>query len=127
MKHPIQPLSLDENGVMRFKRNMIVEYLLKFTDMNKLAVMPFSNEDREQFAQLIGYSLSGFSELGYVSNETFEAATLMAEGTVNQANSAQARVCAMSEQIKQAREGVKKAAVALFDIHPDDLSCGGQP
>lgn len=125
MKHPIQPLELDDNGIMRFKRNMIVEYLLKFTDMNKLSLMPFSNEDREQFAQLIGYSLSGFSELGYVSNETVEAAQLMAEGTVNQANSMQARLYAMSEQIEKAREGVKLAAIALFDIHPDDLSHGG--
>lgn len=74
--HPIQPLVLDENGVLRFEENKIVRYLLDAGpfDMNKLALMPFSNEDREQFAQLIGYSLSGFSELSYVSDETYNRA-----------------------------------------------------
>lgn len=76
MKHPIQPLGLDEHGVLRFKANAIVRYLLDAGpfDMNKLALMPFSQEDREQFAQLIGYSLGGFGELSYVSDETYDAA-----------------------------------------------------
>ena len=43
-------------------------------DLNKLASMPFDDEDREQFAQLIGYSLGGFSELDYVSDETYDRA-----------------------------------------------------
>jgi len=38
-------------------------------DMNKLAIMDFSREDRIQFAQLIGYSQAGFGELSYVSDE----------------------------------------------------------
>jgi hypothetical protein len=42
--------------------------------MNKLALMKFSDEDREQFAQLIGYSLSGFSELSYVTDKTYKTA-----------------------------------------------------
>lgn len=33
-----------------------------------------ADEDREQFAQLIGYSLSGFADLSYVSNKTYNAA-----------------------------------------------------
>jgi len=75
-KHPMQPLYLDEEHVLRFKQNAIVRFLLdagKF-DMNDLALMPFNREDREQFAQLIGYSHSGFGELSYVSNETWELA-----------------------------------------------------
>ena len=36
--------------------------------------MPFSNEDREQFAQLIGYPFSGWGELSYVSDKTYELA-----------------------------------------------------
>ncbi len=76
MKHPIQPLDLDEHGTLRFKSNAIVRHLLDHggIDMNALAVMKFSQEDREQFAQLIGYSLSGFGELSYVSDETYSAA-----------------------------------------------------
>lgn len=72
MSFPMQPL-ISEDGVIRFKANEIVRYLLDqgSFDMNSLAAIPFSQEDREQFAQLIGYSLAGFAELHYVSNKTF--------------------------------------------------------
>jgi hypothetical protein len=75
-RHPIQPLEHDENGVIRFKANAIVKHLLDAggIDLNQLARMEFAREDREQFAQLIGYSLSGFSGLDYVSAETLAAA-----------------------------------------------------
>ena len=74
--HPLQPLVTDDSGVTRFKANAIVQFLLNTGrhDMNSLATLPFSNEDREQFAQLIGYSLCGFGELGYVSDKTYNAA-----------------------------------------------------
>lgn len=76
VKHPVQPLVKDEYGVVRFKRNAIVRFLLDAGpfDMNKLAIIEFSNEDREQFAQLIGYSLSGWSDLSYVSEEAYNKA-----------------------------------------------------
>jgi hypothetical protein len=73
LQHPVQPLYMDGNGVYRFKANAIVKFLLDTggSDMNKLACMPFTFEDREQFAQLIGYSLGGFGELPYVTDETY--------------------------------------------------------
>ena len=57
---------LDQNGTVRFKRNAIVVHLLENggIDMNAIARLPFDNRDREQFAQLIGYSVNGFGELG---------------------------------------------------------------
>jgi len=69
--HPMQPVIRDEDGVFRFKKNAIVCALLDTgtLDMNKIGWMNFSREDREQFAQLIGYSLDGASELQYVSDE----------------------------------------------------------
>ncbi len=75
--HPNQPLGLDEDGVMRFKPNKIVRFLLEMGpfDMNKLSLMDFSAADRVQFAQLIGYSRSGFGELSYVTDEAWESAT----------------------------------------------------
>lgn len=81
MRHPIQPLSKDKNGTLRFKKNAIVRYLLDAGpfDMNQLALMSFNNEDREQFAQLIGYSLSGFGELHYVSDEVYDKAVSQSE------------------------------------------------
>ena len=73
---PIQPLYKDKAGTVRFRANKIVQFLLDAGpfDLNQLAVMPFNKADREQFAQLIGYSLSGFGELSYVSDETYKRA-----------------------------------------------------
>lgn len=74
--HPTQPLIKDEHGTTRFKQNAIVRYLLDAGPFNlhDLALLPFSDEDRIQLAQLIGYSLCGFSELPYVSDEVYERA-----------------------------------------------------
>ena len=74
-KHPMQPI-VNVDGVHRFKSNAIVRYLLDAGpfDLNKLAIMPFSQEDREQFAQLIGYSVSGYGELSYVRRKLVDEA-----------------------------------------------------
>lgn len=83
MKNPIQPL-VNEDGILRFKRNEIVRYLLDShpnCDMNSLAALDFSDDDRQQFAQLLGYSLGGYAELTrYVDNEAYELAENMAKG-----------------------------------------------
>lgn len=78
--HPVQPLYRDEQGTTRFKSNRIVRYLLDagFTDLNKLAIMNFPQEDYEQFAQLIGYSLGGFGDLSYVRDTTYDRAAIQA-------------------------------------------------
>jgi len=72
----MQLLALDLDGVLRFKANAIVRFLLDAGpfDMNQLALMNFEPEDREQFAQLIGYSLSGYGDLSYVSDGAYERA-----------------------------------------------------
>ena len=72
--HPNQPINTDADGVKRFRANAIVKLLLdrgRF-DMNDLAAMPFGNDDRAQFAQLIGYSVDGWGTLPYVSDEAWE-------------------------------------------------------
>lgn len=68
MKHPRQPVGEDDSGIERFKSNAIVRYLLYDGpfDMNHLAVQDFSDEDRCQFAQLIGYSEDSYGTLSYV-------------------------------------------------------------
>jgi len=57
VKHPIQPLIKDKNGVVRFKENKIVSFLLNNgnVSLDELTLLNFSKEDREQFTQLIGY------------------------------------------------------------------------
>lgn len=77
----MQPLLRDEHGTVRFRENKIVRYLLDEGpfDLQKLAVLPFDREDHEQFAQLIGYSVSGLGELPYVSSATCKKADSAAE------------------------------------------------
>lgn len=76
LNHPMQPVYLDEYGVVRFKTNKIVELLLARGpfNLNDLACMDLDKNDREQLAQLIGYSVSGFTGLSYVSDKTRWAA-----------------------------------------------------
>lgn len=68
---PMQPVYVDKHGTNRFVENRIVRYLLDNggIDMNAIARLNFPDDHQEQFAQLIGYSLSGFAELDYVTDE----------------------------------------------------------
>lgn len=80
--HPVQPLITDEDGLIRFKANAIVRFLLNDSpnDTNDLARMSFSREDWVQLMQLIGYTLAGFGELPYVRDEDYERAFNTKEG-----------------------------------------------
>jgi hypothetical protein len=119
-KHPIQPLIKDDKGILRFKHNAIVRSLLDDGpyDMNNLSVMTFSSEDREQFAQLIGYSLSGFFELDYVTDSTYLTAAKMAESNSDEKD---ARIKYLEETLAAVKAGLKDIIPELFRIHPDDL------
>ena len=80
VKHPVQPLLTDPRGILRFKSNAIVVKMLDVCtkhgyDLNRIAREEFANEDRAQLAQLIGYSLSGFGDLSYVSDELYDIAS----------------------------------------------------
>lgn len=124
MKHPIQPLVKDPHGVLRFQENKIVSYLLEFaryhgTTLNELAVMPFSREDWQQFAQLHGYSLSGYGELSYVDDESFDAAQAMHDNPA--ISDKDARILVLEEALKAVRIGLRSPIAALYGIHPDDL------
>ncbi len=80
-KHPMQPIELDEHGTARFKGNTVVQYLLDAggIDMNKLAIIPFDQDDRQHFAQLIGYSVCGFGDLSYTPRKIVEEADAQVE------------------------------------------------
>lgn len=103
LKHPMQPVYTDEHGVPRFKDNAIIRFIVDNAaecvhpgapridpdtgrpfhqgrlDLGKLAMMDFPQEDREQFAQLMGYSIGGYHELSYVSDESAAAASKLAD------------------------------------------------
>lgn len=81
---PMQPVHRADDGMIRFKKNRIVRDLLDFAstrgmDMNELACGDYTDQEREQFAQLIGYSISGYSELSYVSDASYQAASAAAD------------------------------------------------
>ena len=123
MNNPIQPLYLTEQGSIRFKQNTIVRDLLDFATekgfgLNEIASRGYSADDSIQFAQLIGYSLSGFGSLSYVNNETFEAAHAMYhEGKTEQ----QARIDYLDGVIADLKEKLRGPVAMLFEIHQDDL------
>jgi hypothetical protein len=79
-KHSMQPVVWDGHGVIRFERNPIVRFLLDQGpfDLNKIAELSesqgWAREDHSHFAQLIGYSVSGWGTLSYVSSREWERA-----------------------------------------------------
>lgn len=126
LTHPMQPLGMDDNDTLRFKGNAIVNTLLDTgkLDMNDIAGMPFSKEDRVQFAQLIGYSLCGFGELqSYVSDDDYNQAEERMAKTGS--SSQQARIDSLEDSLKDSlktlRTGLRDVAVTAFGVHPDDL------
>lgn len=121
MNHPIQPLVKDAKGTLRFKANAIVQHLLDThptSNMNKLAILDFSDEDRQQFAQLIGYSLSGYGELGYVNDDAYGAAAKMADEGLSEKD---ARIAHLEHELFMVRAALREPMARLFGVHPDDL------
>lgn len=70
MAQPIQPIGLDEHGVLRFKKNAIVADLVDSSNLNdisrKVKQGQYSNQDYVHLMQLVGYSVSGFGDLSSV-------------------------------------------------------------
>lgn len=121
-RHPIQPTEVDAHGTVRFKQNAIVRRLLDFSsthglDLNRLAAETFDQDDRVQFAQLIGYSVSGFGDLGYVDDDTRNAVDLMTAG----ASEANARIESMAAELNALRSALREPMARLFGVCPEDL------
>ncbi|EPA0058723.1 hypothetical protein ACQYIJ_000657 [Enterobacter cloacae] len=82
-KLPMQPLVIDSHGTLRFKENPIVRKLLDYATehgygLNEIARDELEAEDQMQLAQLIGYSLSGYGTLSYVTDESYDRAAAAA-------------------------------------------------
>lgn len=80
VRHPMQPVVWDGRGVIRFQENPIVSFLLDWAssrgmNLNELAVLSesegWTRNDWEHFAQLHGYSVSGWGSLSYVRDKTY--------------------------------------------------------
>lgn len=119
-RHPIQPIVKDPRGVVRFKPNKIVQYLLDHggINMNDIAILEFPRADQVQFAQLIGYSVSGFGDLPYVTDEDYEAAQTIAEGCEDPKD---ARIQVLTDKLIAVRAAMRHGVSMLYGIHQDDL------
>lgn len=124
-RHPIQPLQDDGKGVLRFKENGLVRYILDHggVDLNDLARLDFTREDREQFAQLIGYSLSGYADLSYVTNETYAAAQALNENL--EVSALEARIAHLEGVLQTLRDGLREPLAELYECHADDFGFRG--
>jgi len=120
-RNAIQPLYTDEHGTLRFKGNAIVKYLLDNggINLNDLARIEFSQDDQQHFAQLIGYSLSGYGDLSYVDDASYEAAATMAEDGLDEKD---ARIATLTQKLNALKAALQLPLAELFGVHPDDLS-----
>lgn len=122
--HPIQPLETYD-GALRFKRNQIVSDLLDHAQahgfgLNEIAHKGYSKEDRQQLAQLIGYSLSGYSELtSYVDDVAYAAAQAKAAGSKKSDVVIERDI--LRRELKALKRALQKPMARLYEIHPDNL------
>lgn len=110
----------DEHGVIRFKENNIVRFILDNSgiNLNDIARKHFDNDDMQQFMQLIGYSLDGYAALSYTSMDVIQAADTMAEKGLS-ATEAENEILKL--KLDTVRDALRSLATELFKIHPDDL------
>lgn len=124
----MQPLTKDEDGVLRFQANKLVDALLEHGrttgfGLNELCTKFNPSEhgaDWQQLSQLIGYSLSGYGSLSYVDDEAYNTASYMAQG-LDERN---ARIVALESKLAELRLAINKLrepVAHLLEMHPDDL------
>ena len=134
--HPMQPLVKTDDGVIRFKENAIVSRLLaagragEKMDLNEIARMDFSQEDRMQLNQLIGYSVSGFGDLSTTSTQVTQVCDAMAAKMVEEdlayldpatESALLEKIRFLEEQLEGVKAGLRQACDVVFSIHTDDL------
>ena len=86
MQNSMQPVVQDEKGVCRFKENKIVTYILDTNPnrtLNEIAIMDFSDDDKQHLYQLIGCSVSGYGELSYADDSVYDASDAQAQQFIN--------------------------------------------
>lgn len=119
--HPIQPLELDSQGVLRFKANKILRKLVdeKIIDLNYVACMDdVDKDDQNQLAQLIGYSHSGYGSLSFADDYTYNTAYAMYHGKKSEL---EARLEYLEGLVANLKSVLREPVADLYGIHPEDL------
>lgn len=119
-----QPIYKDEDGNLRFKKNLIVEALLSFAEkkgvgLNELYNLSFPQKDWQQFAQLLGFSLSSYSSLPYVDETEYQTVLKLAKDA--NIKYRDAKIAVLEERLNFVKENLKEVVSELFELHPDDL------
>jgi len=117
--HPFQPIYMDDNGTVRFKPNKIVEHLAK-ARLNDLSTLGFSDEDWDQFAQLIGYSVSAWGGLSYVSSENCKVGDSMVDNPAQ--SEIEIRIQVLGELVNMLKKTLAKPIAELYGIAVEDLT-----
>lgn len=122
LHHPFQPLGRDAEGLLRFKKNTMVEFMFSkgciSLSMDEFGKLLFPLEDREQFVQLLGCSLTNFSNLPYVRAETYSA---VVQKTAISCSDAEAKVSVLQHTLDCIRDGLRIAVPHAFKIDSEDL------
>jgi len=113
MKYPIQPIVKDLSGVWIFKVNRIVRMLLDThpaMDMNTIGSIPFTDDERQQFAQLLGYSLNGYGELPYVDDNAYNRAMALVMALVenDQSGNNTERIALVEKEVESIKEKLQE-------------------
>jgi Cys-tRNA synthase (O-phospho-L-seryl-tRNA:Cys-tRNA synthase) len=128
-KNPMQPIVIDSEDVVRFKTNKIVYTVYKIAEahgcgLNKITKQNFTQDDQKQFAQLLGYSVSGYGDLPYVDKVSVECAdqqvALLLSGTPV-VSEQEMELQVLRDENRRLKAAIRNAAVEAFSIHPDDL------
>lgn len=88
---PMRPIFIDDANRPAFKGNAVIQYLVRSGKLNmvqaveKIADKSLPQEDIDEFYQLVGYSIGGYCEIKFVSDESCEKALAIAERLVNPA------------------------------------------
>ncbi len=123
--HPIQPLYKDTDGRIKFKANQIVRDLLHLAsqhgmDLNNIACRAYSDQDRQQLAQLIGYSLDGYGELrSYVDDAAYAVAEAKSR---SKRSDVELERDHYRRELVALRRALRKPMARLFEKHPEDLT-----
>jgi hypothetical protein len=128
-KNPMQPILKDSVGCLRFKTNEIVRAVHEVAKahkfgLNEIAMRNFTEDDQKQFAQLLGYSVSGYGDLPYVDKVSVECADQQVALLLSEApfiSEQEMELQVLRDENRRLKAAIRNAAVEAFSIHPSDL------